>query len=278
MKRLGRGLGAILEDAEAGYLKDLPDSGVNEINVIDIIPNPYQPRREFSEESIDELAQSIKKHGLLQPVVVIKEGDKYILVAGERRLRATKKLGKSKIKAIVAPYSKKDLREYALIENIQRENLNPLEIAYSLEALIKEHGYTHEELAKNIGKSRSYVTNLLRILNMPEVVKEALRENKITLGHAKVMSGLGEDEIEKVVDKIVQNSWNVRDTEKYLKSLKQKETTKNDNEELNEELIEIAYTLKKMGLKTEIGKDYIKLKLRNETDFENLKKLLGNIN
>jgi ParB family chromosome partitioning protein len=113
---------------------------------------------------------------------------------------------------------------------------------------------------------------------MPEVVKEALRENKITLGHAKVMSGLGEDEIEKVVDKIVQNSWNVRDTEKYLKSLKQKETTKNDNEELNEELIEIAYTLKKMGLKTEIGKDYIKLKLRNETDFENLKKLLGNIN
>jgi len=228
------------------------------------------------------LHSPIKKHGLLQPVVVIKEGDKYILVAGERRLRATKKLGKSKIKAIVAPYSKKDLREYALIENIQRENLNPLEIAYSLEALIKEHGYTHEELAKNIGKSRSYVTNLLRILNMPEVVKEALRDNKITLGHAKVMSGLGEDEIEKVVDKIVQNSWNVRDTEKYLKSLKQKETYKNDNEELNEELIEIAYTLKKMGLKTEIGKDYIKLKLRNETDFEtdfeNLKKLLGNIN
>ncbi|NPA87489.1 MAG: ParB/RepB/Spo0J family partition protein [Epsilonproteobacteria bacterium] len=279
MKRLGRGLGAILEDAEAGYLKELPESGVNEIDIEKIIPNPYQPRREFSEESIEELASSIKKHGLLQPVIVIKEDDKYILVAGERRLRASKKLGKTKIKAIVAPYSKEDLREYALIENIQREDLNPVEIAYSLESLIKEHGFTHEELAKSIGKSRSYVTNILRILSMPEIVKENLKQNKITLGHAKVLSGLDEQEINEVVKKIVENSWNVRDTEKFVKKLKNKnQTEKNDNEELNEELIEIAYKLKKMGLKTEIGKDYIKLKLRNETDFENLKKLLGNIN
>jgi len=277
MKRLGRGLGSILEDAEAGYLKELPNSGVNEIEVEKIIPNPYQPRKNFSDESIEELAASIKKHGLLQPVIVIQEGDKYILVAGERRLRASKKLGKTKIKALVAPYSKEDLREYALIENIQRENLNPLEIAISLDSLIKEHGYTHEELAKSIGKSRSYVSNMLRILSMPEIVKQSLSEEKITLGHAKILSGLDEKEVKEVVEKIIQNDWNVRDTEKYVKRLKNPKPQKED-EELNGDLIEIAYRFKKLGLKTEIGKDYVKLKLRNETDFENLKKLLGNIN
>jgi len=273
MKRLGRGLGAILEDAEAGYLKELPQNGVDEIEIEKIIPNPYQPRREFSEEALDELADSIRKHGLIQPVIVIKEGEKYILVAGERRLRATKKLGKTTIKAIVVPYSKEDLREYALIENIQREDLNPLEIALSLDNLIKEHGYTHEELAKSIGKSRSYVTNLLRILNMPEMVKESLRKNKITLGHAKILSGLDEKDLKKVLNTIQERHLNVRDTEKYVKRLKK--TPKTENDSLNEDLIEIAYALKKLGLKTEIGKDYIRLKFRNETDFKNLKKLLG---
>jgi len=272
MKKLGRGLGAILEDAQAGYLKELPENGINEIEVTEIIPNPYQPRKEFSEESIDELARSIKKHGLIQPVIVIKEKDKYILVAGERRLRAVKKLGKNKIKAIVVPYSKKDLREYALIENIQREDLNPLEIALSLDSLIKEHGYTHEELAKSIGKSRSYVTNLLRLLNMPKKVKKALKRNEITFGHAKVLSGLEEKEVEEVIDKIISNSWNVRETEKYVNKLKK---PKKVNEEINEEIVEIAYKLKELGLKTEIGRDFIKLKLKNETDLKKIKKLLG---
>ena len=132
MKRLGRGLSSILEDAEVGYLKDLGNSGVLEIDVNKIKPNPYQPRKEFKKESIIELANSIKKHGLLQPIILIKDKNEYILVAGERRLRAIKELNKGKIKAIVVDYSLSDLREYALIENIQREDLNPIEIAISL--------------------------------------------------------------------------------------------------------------------------------------------------
>jgi ParB family chromosome partitioning protein len=272
MKRLGRGLEAILEDAQAGYLKGLPE-GVSEIEISEILPNPYQPRKEFSQESIEELARSIKKHGLLQPIIVIKDNNKYILVAGERRLRAAKKLGREKIRALIVPYSKKELREYALIENIQREDLNPLEIALSLDALIKEHGYTHEELAKSIGKSRSYVTNLLRLLNMPKKVKKSLRKNEITFGHAKILSGLNEKEIEDVLDKILKNSWSVRETEKYVKKIKTPKSEK--NEEINEELVNIAYKLKQHGLKTEIGKDFIKLKLRNETDLKKLKELLG---
>jgi len=277
MRGLGRGLEAILEDAEAAYLKDLPDDNlIKEIKVEKIIPNPYQPRKHFDEESINELAESIKKHGLIQPIIVIKEEENYILVAGERRLRASKKLGKEKIKAIVMDFSKEDLREYALIENIQRRDLNPLEVANSLNALIKEHGYTHEELAKSIGKSRSYVTNLLRLISMPNSVKEAIISGNLTLGHAKVLSGLDEGEINDIVSKIMTNKWNVRDTEKYIKNLKKPKREKSD--EINPELIEISYKLRKLGLKTELGKDYIKLKLRNETDLENLKKLLDNIN
>ncbi|WP_457560522.1 ParB/RepB/Spo0J family partition protein [Caminibacter sp.] len=274
MKRLGRGLSAILEDAEAGYLKDLPQSGVNEIDIEKIVPNPYQPRKEFSDESINELADSIKKHGLLQPIVVIKDNDRYILVSGERRLRAFKKLGKTKIKALIAEYSKKDLREYALIENIQREDLNPIEIALSLHSLIEEHGYTHEELAKNIGKSRTYITNMLRILNLPQKVIDKIKKDEISIGHAKILVSLPSEKINEVIKEIEDKNLNVRETEKLVKKLKQSV----ENDEMNEEIVEIGYLLKKDGFKIELGKDFIKIKLRNETDLQKLKKLLQNTN
>jgi ParB family chromosome partitioning protein len=277
MKRLGRGLGAILEDAEAGYLKDLPQSGVNEIDIEKIIPNPYQPRKEFSEESIEELANSIKKHGLLQPIVVIKDKseDRYILVAGERRLRASKKLGKEKIKAIVTDYTLEDLREYALIENIQREDLNPIEVALSLYELIKKHGYTHEELAKNLGKSRAYVTNMLRVLNLPDEVIEKLRKNSISLGHAKVLVSLDKDEAIELAKEIEEKNLSVRDTEKIVKNRKK---SQNKEKVISEELVEIGYKLKKLGFKIELGSDFLKIKFKNETDLEKLKKLLDDIN
>jgi len=275
MKRLGRGLGAILEDAEAGYLKELPASGINEIDIEKIVTNPFQPRREFSEESIEELAQSIKKHGLLQPIVVIKDNDRYILVAGERRLRAFKKLGKEKIKAVITDYSKEDLREYALIENIQREDLNPVEIALSLHSLIEEHGYTHEELAKNIGKSRTYITNMLRVLNLPQNVIKKIKNNEISFGHAKILVSLPAEKIEEAVKEIEEKNLSVRETEKLVKKLKK---TSKEDEDFSEELVEVGYKFKKLGLKIELGKDFVKLKVKNETDLEKLKKLLENIN
>ncbi|WP_456479258.1 ParB/RepB/Spo0J family partition protein [Nautilia sp.] len=274
MKRLGRGLSSILEDAEAGYLKELPTRGVEEISVYKIKPNPYQPRREFDKEAIKELAESIKKYGLLQPVVLIKDNEEYILVAGERRLRATKMLGEEYIKAIVVDYSKNDLREYALIENIQREDLNPIEIANSLQSLIEEHGYTHEELAGSISKSRSYVTNLLRILNLPEFVQDKIKKGVLSVGHAKVLIGLDEKTLKKVVDEIEKKSLNVRDTEKLIKKLKnpKKET---EDVVIDRKLIEIADRFKKMGLKIEIKKDSIKINFKNSADLEKLEKLLN---
>ncbi len=274
MKRLGRGLSSILEDAEAGYLKDLPSRGVEEIEVSKIKPNPFQPRKEFKKEAIKELADSIQKYGLLQPVVLIKDKEGYILVAGERRLRAVKLLGENVIKAIVVNYSKDDLREYALIENIQREDLNPVEVAYSLQSLIDEHGYTHEELANAISKSRSYVTNLLRILNLPEFVHEKIKQGILSVGHAKVLIGLDEEIIKEVVEKIEKNSLNVRDTEKLIQRLKKPKQEKEDAP-IDKTVVDIADKLKKIGLKVEINKDSIKIKFKNNKDLKKLEKLLS---
>ncbi|ACM92349.1 stage 0 sporulation protein j [Nautilia profundicola AmH] len=274
MKRLGRGLSSILEDAEAGYLKELPSRGVEEIEVSKIKPNPYQPRREFNEEAINELANSIRKYGLLQPIVLIKDEDEYILVAGERRLRATKLLGEEYIKAIVVDYSKNDLREYALIENIQREDLNPIEVAYSLQSLIEEHGYTHEELANAISKSRSYVTNLLRILNLPEFVHEKIKRGILSVGHAKVLIGLDDELLKKVIEEIEKKSLNVRDTEKLIQRLKNPKPEAEDIP-IDKRVIEIADKFKKIGLKVEINKDSIKIKFKNNKDLKKLEKLLN---
>jgi len=274
MKKLGRGLGAILEDVEAGYLKSIPQKGIKDIEIDKIKLNPYQPRKTFDENSINELAKSIQKHGLMQPIVVIEDNDEYILVAGERRLRAVKSLGKTTIKAIVSDISIDELREYALIENIQREDLNPLEIAASLKALIDEYGVTHEELAKSLGKSRTYISNMIRLLNLPQSVKNKLLENKITYGHAKILVGLSEDKIEKTLEKIEKDNLNVRETENLVKKYK---ASKKENEDINIELVEIASKLKNLGIKVEIGKDFLKMKFRNETDVRKLKELIDKI-
>lgn len=274
MKRLGRGLSSILEDAEIGYLKDLGGSGILEIEVDKIKPNPYQPRKEFKEESIIELANSIKRYGLLQPVILIKDKDEYILVAGERRLRAVKRLNNKKIKAIIVDYSLNDLREYALIENIQREDLNPIEIATSLKNLIEEHNYTHEELANIISKSRSYVTNLLRILNLPDFVQNKIKENKLSIGHAKVLIGLDEELLKKVIEEIEKKNLNVRETEKLIQKLKN--PIKNvENIIIDEKIILIAKKFKELGLKVEINKNSLKIKFKNERDLEKLEEILN---
>ena len=277
MKKLGRGLGAILEDVEAGYLKSIPQKGIKEIEINKIKSNPYQPRKTFNEESIKELAASINKHGLMQPIIVIEDNDNYILVAGERRLKAVKSLGRDTIRAIISDISLKDLREYALIENIQREDLNALEIAISLKSLIDEYGFTHEELARNIGKSRAYISNMLRLLTLPDNVKEKILENKISYGHAKVLIGLKEDEIDNILNKIEKENLNVRDTENYIKKYKKNENKKNDYE-IKKELIELAELLKKFGLKVEIGKDFLKMKFKNETDIEKIKDFINKLN
>ena len=228
---LGRGLGDILNEIEQIYENELDGSGawddkefeeVCEIDVNNIDPNPYQPRKSFDEDRLNELAESIKSHGLLQPIVVIPAGDRYILVAGERRLRAHKIAKLDTIRALVidANLDEMRLRELALIENIQREDLHPIELAKSYKELIDVHGITHEELAKIVHKSRSQITNTLRLLNLDEYTLDMLSKDKISQGHAKILVSLDADDRKKVVDTIIGRRLSVREAEKLVQSMK----------------------------------------------------------
>jgi len=187
---LGRGLSEILSEVEAAYENNIDNTNlVKEIELDKIEPNPYQPRKIFDEEKLAELSRSIVSHGLLQPVVVVKKGNKYILIAGERRFRASKLANLSTIKAIIVDIDEKKLREYALIENIQRDDLNILEVAYSYAGLINEYNITHEELSNMVFKSRSSITNILRLLTLSVYTQQLISANKITHGHAKLIIG-----------------------------------------------------------------------------------------
>jgi len=229
---LGKGLGQILEEVGLAYETEMNEDDnfvesdvaerVRELDVAAIDPNPYQPRKNFDEDRLNELADSIRQHGLLQPVVVVARGDRYILVAGERRLRAHKIAGIDTIRAIVAEVDFDDLRmrELALIENIQRENLNAIELAHSYQELLDVHAITHEGLAQIVHKSRSQITNTLRLLSLPPYAQQMVVDEKITQGHAKILVGQDPEKIKILVDTIIGQKLSVRETENLLKEKK----------------------------------------------------------
>jgi ParB family chromosome partitioning protein len=220
--RLGRGLGSILDDVEDAYRQDVEEdrSIVKEIRLENIVPNIYQPRKYFDQDALKNLSNSILKHGLLQPIVVVEKDDGYMIIAGERRFRASKLAELSTIDAIVADYESENLRELALIENIQRENLSPLELADSYSELIKEYSITQEELGDIIHKSRSQITNTLRLLTLTDHTKNLLNSSKITQGHAKVLVGLDPKNEKLAVDTIVGQKLSVRESEELVKKMK----------------------------------------------------------
>lgn len=223
---LGRGLGAILSEVEEAYENNLSDNSelVVELDIDSIKPNPFQPRKHFSDQSINELSQSINEHGLLQPILVYEdENNDYVLIAGERRLRASKLSGQKTIKTIIVNIDIAKLREIALIENIQREDLNPIDLANSYKELIQDYQITHEELAKKIKKSRTQITNTLRLLNLSLEVQKALLEEKITQGHAKILVGLNESDQQVILASILGQKLSVRDTESAVRRLKDPE-------------------------------------------------------
>ncbi|WP_298086128.1 ParB/RepB/Spo0J family partition protein [uncultured Campylobacter sp.] len=224
-RSLGRGLGAILEDVELAYKAELNEGNSDIVKDIDldlIVENPYQPRKNFDETALRELSESIKRHGLIQPIIVIEKDGEYMLIAGERRFRATKLLGESKIKAIVADIESQSLRELALIENIQREDLNPIELANSYKELIDEYKITQDGLANIIHKSRVQITNTMRLLSLSTVTQEYIKEGKLTQGHAKVIVGLDPNDEKTAVDTIIGQRLSVRETENLVKNLKNK--------------------------------------------------------
>jgi ParB family chromosome partitioning protein len=228
---LGRGLGAILEEVGQAYDNEMGSGevagdAIREIDVNDISPNPYQPRKTFESEALQELSDSIVRHGLLQPIVVIEKDDGYLLVAGERRLRAHKLAGLDTIKCVVADVAIDDvkLRELALIENIQRENLNAIELAHSYDELIKVYEITHDELSSVVSKSRSQITNTLRLLALSSYVQKKLTDNIISQGHAKVLVGFDEKEQKLLVDTIIGQKLSVRESELLAKKRKMAES------------------------------------------------------
>ncbi len=230
---LGRGLGDILSEVEEAYEKDLSEldsfeleaqgARVEELEIDTISPNPFQPRKHFDEQALQELSQSIAEHGLLQPIVVIEKEDGYLLIAGERRLRAHKLAKIATIKAIIANADIDDikLRELALLENIQRENLNAIELANSYAELIEVHKITHDELSSIVHKSRSQITNTMRLLTLSSYAQASLISGKISQGHAKVLVGLDEKKQKIIIDSVVGQKLSVRETEHIVKNHKE---------------------------------------------------------
>ena len=188
-----------------------------EIDLKELRPNPYQPRQVFDSEALQELADSIKEHGVFQPIIVKKSIKGYEIIAGERRVRASKLAGLEKIPAIVRPFTDEQMMEIALLENLQRENLSAIEEALAYKTMLEKLNLTQEQLSKKVGKSRSHITNILGLLRLPDEVQALVNDNKLTMGHARALSKLENDEqIKQIAKKIVDEKIVVRDVEKEL--------------------------------------------------------------
>ncbi|MBQ7699474.1 MAG: ParB/RepB/Spo0J family partition protein [Clostridia bacterium] len=213
---LGRGLDALFESNAR------EDSGISVLPITDIEANKGQPRKQFDENAIEELAESVKIHGILQPIIVRAAGDGFfVIVAGERRYRAAKLAGLTEVPVIITDLSSAEAAEVALVENLQRTDLNPIEIAEAYKTLTEDFSLSQQQLAERIGKPRSSVANALRLLELPEKVKKYVSEGKLSDGHAKVLAGLGDGELIKTAaEEIIKNDLSVRATELLVKKLK----------------------------------------------------------
>lgn len=269
-----RGLSSLISDMDTVYSKELGfDKNQSTMIEIDqISPNPFQPRKNFDQEALDELANSIKEFGLIQPIIVFKKNNKFILIAGERRLRAVKALGKKEILAFIADIDENKLRELALIENIQRENLNPIELANSYKDLMQVHKITQENLAELIHKSRTQITNTLRLLNLDIRTQELIASGKISQGHAKVLVGLDQKDEKMLVDSIIGQKLNVRDTEKIVKKIKNNESL--PNQEFEDEIKKLKQILNRFGFDCKNRNNDFVIHLENIDKIKKLIKML----
>ena len=221
---LGRGLEALLGDDDLSFnldninTGDVSDNGIKMVSVDVLYPSRYQPRKEFNQEALDALVSSIKEKGVLQPLLVRKHNDKYEIIAGERRWRASKIAELKEVPVIEKELSNQEVLEVALIENLLREDLSVIEEAEGYSRLITEFSHTHEALSQIIGKSRSYITNTLRLLTLPVMVQESVKNGELTAGHAKVLVGLAN--VEEVAQKIINKGLTVRQTEELVNNIK----------------------------------------------------------
>ena len=207
-------------------LNDYDGLKVVELSIRDVFPNPNQPRKNFDKSALLELAESIKTHGIIQPIVVTKSANKYMIIAGERRYRASKLANLESIPAIIKDYDDRKIKEVAIIENLQRENLNPIEAGNAMKKLMEEYSLTQEELSERLGKSRSSIANTLRLLTLSAPVIKLVEEGKLSQGHARTLVTLPKREQEKLALKIIEKGLSVREVEKAVKKLLDPESQK----------------------------------------------------
>ncbi len=276
-KGLGKGLDQLLPLSE-----DFSLQSVQELNIADIDPNESQPRQHFEKDSLEQLAQSIKQVGVLQPILVVPIGRRYRIVAGERRFRAARLANLPTIPAIVKDFDQLEQMEAALIENLQREDLNPVEEALALQALMDQHRYTQEKLAQRLGKSRSAIANLLRILTLPEEILSLVRKGDLSAGHARVLAGVQSEKKQKeLASMVILKGLNVRQLEKMAADLKT--PAKNPSAKILP--VELSQMQEKMqetlGMRTSftgsLKKGKITLQYYSQDELEHLYQLLENL-
>lgn len=280
---LGRGLSALLKDTSVSdTFNDAVVGSIIEISLESIQVNPYQPRTYFDEESLRELASSIKELGVIQPITVRKVGDLFQLVSGERRYRASKLIGNKSIPAYIRTANDQEMLEMALVENIQRKNLDPIEVALSYQRLIDEIQLTQEELSVRVGKKRSTVTNYLRLLKLDPILQTGMRDGFISMGHGRALINVKSSENQLAIyEKILREKLSVRQTEELVKSLKieatgPKETKKHLPKYIKDSLLEInSYLGHNINITVNSnGKGKISIPFHSQEDFERIKNLL----
>lgn len=284
-KALGKGLEQLFsnemidfDNFEKEIVRETKESDIVEIPLAEIRSNPYQPRTFFDEEALKEFAESIKVHGVIQPIIVKKSIKGYEIIAGERRTRASKMAGKETIPAIVRDFNDQDMMEIALVENIQRENLNPIEEAEAFAKIIASANITQEEAAKKFGKSRSYITNLLGLLRLPETTKKYVSEGKISMGHARVLSKLSDlEQIEKLAQKIIEEGLSVREIEKLTSNPELEKTNKMKKAPIYsaKHAIYEGVMREKIGTKVKISNKKIEIPFDSDSDLDRILEILG---
>ena len=245
-KGLGRGLSSLIGETKV-------ENKTNKLSLSDIVPNKYQPRKNFEEENLEDLTNSIKERGVIQPIIVRPsntESSKYEIIAGERRWLAARKAGLHDIPVVVTDVDDLKSLEFAIVENVQRHDLNPLEEAQGYKRLIDEFSYDQDKVSKFIGKSRSYITNSLRLLNLPEEVLKFVEQKKISSGHAKILVGL--ENALSIANKIIEKNLSVRQTENFVKIFRKKQKPSKLNKDLNVRDLELSIS-SKIGLKVNIS-------------------------
>ena len=282
-KALGRGLEQLFNDEglnfdtiENSIIEEAKTNDqIVEINLSELRANPYQPRKNFDEEALNELASSIKEHGVFQPIIVKKSIKGYEIIAGERRFRASKLAGMQTIPAIVKDFSDEEMMQIALLENLQRENLTSIEEAKAYKSIIESMNITQDELAKKVGKSRSHITNILGLLKLPASVQDMVLYNKLSMGHARVLSKLDDSKIvEDLAQRVITEDLSVRKLESIVYDNEEKEvkTKKNTN---NEYKYMENFLKEKLGTNVKINNNKISIKFSNVQDLNRILEIMN---